>query len=329
MTFAAPWLLLVLFAVPAALAAALWFERGRARYAVTFTNLDLLASVVEQRTSIRRWVPLALFLLALTAAAVAVARPQAHVAVPAQRATIVLLVDVSGSMRANDVKPTRLGAAQAAMGSFLDRVPNSDKVGLVSFSSEPDILVEPTTDRDIMRQGLQLLYPDAGTAIGDGIAEATQVAVQSVAGAPRNADGKVPAAIILLSDGAQTRGVLQPLQGAAKAKAAGIRIYTIALGTNHGTLDLGAGFGFNGGFGNQRIAVLPDPAILKAIAQATGGQAYTASSAEEAKRAYRTLGTSLTTRPGKREVSSWFAGAAALLLLGAVGASRLWAGRLP
>ncbi len=125
------------------------------------------------------------------------------------------------------------------MSAFLDRVPKSDKVGLVSFSSEPDILVEPTTDRDIMRQGLQLLYPDAGTAIGDGIAEATQVAVQSVAGAPRNADGKVPAAIILLSDGAQTRGVLQPLQGAAKAKSAGIRIYTIALGTNHGTLDLG------------------------------------------------------------------------------------------
>jgi len=329
-TFAAPWLLLVLLAVPVALAAAIWFERGRARYAVTFTNLDLLASVVEQKTSIRRWVPLVLFLLALATASVAVARPQAHVAVPAQRATIVLLVDVSGSMRANDVKPTRLGAAQAAMSAFLDRVPTSDKVGLVSFSREPDILVEPTTDRDIMRQGLQLLYPDAGTAIGDGIAVAVQVALQSVAGAPRNADGKVPAAIILLSDGAQTRGVLQPLQGAAKAKSAGIRIYTIALGTNHGTLDLGSGFGggFNG-FGSQRIAVLPDPAILKAISQATGGQAYTASSADEAKRAYRTLGTSLTTRPGKREVSSWFAGAAALLLLGAVAASRLWAGRLP
>ena len=265
MSFGSPWLLLIVLAVPVALAAAIWFERRQSRYAVTFTNLDLLASVVEQKPSLRRWVPLALFLLALVAASVAVARPRARVAVPSQRATIVLLVDVSGSMRAKDVKPSRLGAAQAAMGAFLDRVPTSDKVGLVSFSSEPDILVEPTTDRGIMRQGLQLLYPDAGTAIGDGIAVATQVAVKSVAGASRGPDGKLPAAIILLSDGAQTRGILQPLQGAARAKSAGIRIYTIALGTNHGTLDLGPGTGggFGGGFGGQRIAVLPDPALLK------------------------------------------------------------------
>jgi Ca-activated chloride channel family protein len=276
-------------------------------------------------------VPLALFLLALAAASVALARPSARVAVPAQRATIVLLVDVSGSMRATDVKPSRLGAAQAAMSTFLDSVPGGDKVGLVSFSSEPDILVEPTTDREIMRQGLQLLYPDAGTAIGDGIAIATRVAEQSVAGAARGSDGRLPAAIILLSDGAQTRGILQPLDGAARARKAGVRVYTIALGTNHGTLDLGNGLGgsFPGGFGGQRIAVLPDPAILKAVAKSTGGRAYTASSADQARRAYRTLGTSLTTRPGKREVSSWFAGAAAALLLGALALSRLTAGRLP
>jgi Ca-activated chloride channel family protein len=329
-TFGTPWLLLALLSVPVALGAALWFERRHSRYAVTFTNLDVLASVLEQKRSLRRWVPLALLLLALAVASVALARPTAHVSVPAQRATIVLLVDVSGSMKATDVKPSRLGAAQQAMATFLERVPASDKVGLVSFSSEPDILVEPTTDRQIMRQGLQLLYPDAGTAIGDGIAIATQVAEQSVAGAQRGADGKLPAAIILLSDGAQTRGILQPLDGAARAHKAGIRIYTIALGTNHGTLDLGNGFGLNGGgFSGQRIAVIPDPAILKAIAQATGGRAYTASNLAEAQRAYRTLGTSLTTRPGKREVSSWFAGAAAVLLLGSLGASALTAGRLP
>lgn len=113
------------------------------------------------------------------------------------------------------------------------------------------------------------------------------------------------------------------------AHKAGIRVYTIALGTNHGKLDLGGGFGLGGGLGGQRIAVLPDPAILKAIARATGGRAYTASTAAAAQQAYRALGTSLTTRPGKREVSSWFAGAAALLLLGSLGISRLTAGRLP
>jgi Ca-activated chloride channel family protein len=215
------------------------------------------------------------------------------------------------------------------MTGFLERVPASDKVGLVSFSSEPDILVEPTTDRDIMRQGLQLLYPDAGTAIGDGIAKATEVAEQSVTGAVRGRDGKLPAAIILLSDGAQTRGILTPLEGASLAHKAGIRIYTIALGTKHGTLDLGNGLGGSFGFTGSRIAVVPDPAILRAIAHATGGRAYTASNAAEAQRAYRTLGTSLTTRPGRREVSSWFAGAAAALLLGSLGASLLTAGRLP
>ena len=332
MTFGTPWLLLALLVVPLALAAALWVERRRGRYAVTFTNLDVLASVADERGSLRRWVPLAFFLLALAVASVAVARPRADIAVPAQRATIVLLVDVSGSMRATDVKPSRLGAAQEAMVAFLNRVPRSDKVGLVSFSSEPDILVEPTTDRDIMRQGLQLLYPDAGTAIGDGLAIATQVAVRSVAGATRGPSGKLPAAIILLSDGAQTRGILQPLDGADRAHKAGIRVYTIALGTKNGTLDLGNGLGGSlggGGFNGQRIAVVPDPATLKAIAERTGGRAYTASTAAAAQRAYRTLGTSLTTRPGRREVSSWFAGAAALLLLGSLGASRLTAGRLP
>ena len=335
MTFASPWLLLVLLVVPAALAGALWLERRPARYAVAFTNLDLLASIAASRRPVRRWIPLALLLLALASAAVALARPRASVALPAQRATIVLLVDVSGSMRATDVKPSRLGAAEAAMSVFLDHVPKSYKVGLVSFSSEPDPLVEPTTDREVMREGLNLLYPDAGTAIGDGIAAATQIARQSVVGAPRGKDGKIPAAIILLSDGAQTRGVLQPLDGAALARKAGIRIYTIALGTNHGTLNLGGAGSFGPGFGSPgfggpgRFRVLPDPAILRAISQATGGRAYTATTAGQAIRAYQALGTSFTSRPGRREVSSWFAGAAAFLLLGSLGAGRLTAGRLP
>jgi Ca-activated chloride channel homolog len=334
-TFASPWLLLALLVVPVVLAGALWLERRPARYTVVFTNLEVLAAVAAGRRPWRRFVPLALFLLALAAASVALARPRAQVAVPADRATIVLLVDVSGSMRATDVPPSRLGAAQAAMSRFLDRVPSSYKVGLVSFSSEPDVLVAPTTQRDYMREGLQLLYPDAGTAIGDGIAVATQVAQASVAGAKPGPGGKIPAAIILLSDGAQTRGVLSPLDGAARARAAGVRVYTIALGTQHGTLDLGgSGFGpapgvpgFGGG--PNRIAVPPDPAILRAIAQETGGRAYTATTAGQAVRAYQALGTSLTTRPGRREVSSWFTGAAAILLLGSLGAAGLTAGRLP
>ena len=164
-----PWLLLALLVVPAVLAFLLWIERRHARYAVAFTNIDVLASVaVARRSTWRRWIPLALLLLALAFAATALARPNAPVSTPLSRATVVLLVDVSGSMRADDVKPTRLGAAQEAMFSFLDHVPNHVRVGLVSFSTSAQLLVPPTTSRDVMRQGVGLLEPESGTAIGDG-----------------------------------------------------------------------------------------------------------------------------------------------------------------
>jgi Ca-activated chloride channel family protein len=331
-TFSTPYLLLVLLVVPATIAFAIWLDRRRARYAVAFTNLDVLASVVATRRSWRRWIPLALFLLALAAASTAMARPRANVSKPAQQATIVLLVDVSGSMRAADVKPTRLGAAQHAMGTFTDRVPKSVKVGLVSFSTSADILVIPTVDRGIVHEGIDLLVPEAGTAIGDGLAAAVQVAKAAVADAPRARDGKLPAAVVLLSDGAQTRGTLTPLQGAGQAREAGIRVYTIALGTNHGSLGIGPfnGFGgFGGGNGQRRFPVRPDPATLAAIARETGGKAFRAESAAKVDGVYRSLGSSIVRRHTTREISSWFAGIAALLLFASLGAARITGSRLP
>lgn len=331
-SFASPYLLLVLLLVPAAVVAALWVERRRSRYAVAFTNLDLLASVAAtQRRSWLRWVPLVLFVLALAAASTALARPRATVKTAASRVTIVLLVDVSGSMRADDVKPTRLGAAQAAMNAFLKKIPAGVKVGLVSFSTEPDVLVLPTTDREIMRQGVSLLEPDAGTALGDGVAVAVRVVQSSVGHARRDKKGHIPAAIVLLSDGAQTRGILQPLEGAARAKAAGIPVYTVALGTNHGTLGPGAfgGFGFGSPPPGARFPVRPDPATLRAIAEETGGSAYRAQSASKVQSIYRQIGSSVTQHAHKREISSWFAGAAALLLLGSLAAGRVTGERLP
>lgn len=335
MSFSSPWLLLALLIVPAVLALALWLDRRRARYAVAFTNLELLASVATPRRPWRRWVPLALFLLALAAASTALARPKASVSVPASRATIVLLVDVSGSMRAADVKPTRLGAAQNAMGAFADRVPKGVKIGLVSFSTGPDLLVIPTTDRTILHEGIDLLSPEAGTAIGDGLGLAVQTVKASVGDAPRSKDGKIPGAIVLLSDGAQTRGELTPLQGAALARNAGIRVFTVALGTNNGTLDPGAfGFGFGGGGGgglgfNRRFPVRPDPVTLAAIARATDGQTFRAESASKVQQVYKQLGRSIAHKATSREVSSWFAGAAALLLLLSLGAARVTGERLP
>jgi Ca-activated chloride channel family protein len=334
MSFSSPWLLLGLLIAPAMLGLALWLERRQARYAVAFTNLELLAAVAPRRRQWNRWIPLALFLLALTAAATALARPRATISVPASRATVVLLVDVSGSMRAADVKPTRLGAAQNAMAAFADHVPKGVKVGLVSFSTGPNLLVVPTTDRTVLHEGIDLLSPEAGTAIGDGLQLAVQTVKASVGDATRGKDGKIPGAIVLLSDGAQTRGTLTPLQGAGKARDAGVRVFTVALGTDHGTLSgfgFGFGFGGGGGFGapGRRFPVRPDPVTLAAIARETDGRTYRAKSAAKAEAIYKQLGSSIAHRPGSREISSWFVGGAALLLLLSLGSARLSGERLP
>jgi Ca-activated chloride channel family protein len=328
MTFASPYLLPLLLVVPAVCFFLWWLERRRVRYAVAFTNLDVLASVVEQRR--RRWrsfVPPALFLLALALASAAVARPRTTVQETNDRATVVLLVDVSGSMRASDVKPTRLLAAARAMSLFAGRVPKKVKIGLISFSTGPDILVPPTTDRALLQEGIELLEPEGGTAIGDGLGVAVQVVQSAVGDVKKGKDGKIPGAIVLLSDGAQTRGDLTPLQGADRAKRAGIRVFTVALGTNHGTL---GGSLFGGGlFGGGRFVVRPDPVTLAAIARDTDGATFRAQSADKVQQVYKELGRSIARRPVQREVTSWFAGAAALLLLGSLGAARAMGGRLP
>jgi Ca-activated chloride channel family protein len=333
-SFTWPLLLLVLLVVPVVAAFAWWIDRRRSRYAVAFTNLDVLASVASPRHRPWRWIPLALFLLALTSASAALARPDANVEVSTDRATIVLLVDVSGSMRAADVKPTRLGAAQNAMNVFASKLPKQVKVGLVSFSTDPDVLVMPTTNRDELRLGISFLEPESGTAIGDGLALAVKVAKSSLVGARKGKDGKLPAAIVLLSDGAQTRGTLSPLQGAALARNAGLRVFTIALGTDHGRLQFGNGLGGLGGgpfggYGYGSFPVKPDPVTLAAIAHATGGQTFRAQSAGEVNAVYKHLSSSIAKKKERREVSSWFAGAAAFLLLGALGAGRVLGEKLP
>jgi Ca-activated chloride channel family protein len=326
MTFAWPLGLLALLAVPLALAFALIVDRRRARYPVAFTNLAVLAEVVDKRRRPwRRWVPLVLLLLALTFAAGAVARPRTHVSVPDQNATVVLLVDVSGSMRANDVEPTRLDAALAAMRVFLDKLPSPFKVGLVSFSSEPTVLAQPTSDRDTIRNSLTYLEPEAATAIGDGLTVSIQMIKQAMRrnGIVRKKGEDLPAAIVLLSDGAQNRGIVQPQQAANAAHAAGIRVYAVSLGTPNGKVT----FGF-GAFVNK-IPVPPDPATMQMIARTTGGKAFTAQSSGAVAKIYQSLGSSLGRRRKLEEITSWFAAAAALLLVGAVATGKLFDGRLP
>ena len=334
MTFQWPLALLALLVVPLALAGYVWWQRRPSRYALAYPNLDVLASVVERSGSWRRWVPPALFLLALAAAAIGLARPKVNVTVQREQATVVLAIDSSGSMLADDVKPTRLEAAKAAVGQFLDRLPPKYRVGMVTFAGDVQVIAPPTTDHVLVRSSLDFLVPLRGTAIGDAVGRAAEVArdavgprserdlaaVLTAAPAPKSGPSS-PAAVLLLSDGYQTAGLLQPLEGAARAKELGIPVYSIALGTDEGVLDFG--------LGERRIPVPPDRETLRLIAEQTGGKFYDAPSAEALSAAYADLGSLLEQEPGKDEATYAFLAAAALLGVAAAGFSMLWFSRIP
>jgi Ca-activated chloride channel homolog len=343
-TFAHPLLLLTLVAVPAAVGLYLLAERRRMRYAIRFTNVDVLAGVLRGRVW-RQYVPPVLFVLAVAALCVGVARPQRTTLVPKDRATVILVVDVSRSMEAKDVKPSRIGAAAAAVRLFLDKVPDRLQIGLIAFAGDPAVAAPPTTDHHLVREALDTLqwYPSfGGTAIGDALAEAVRLGQEAIGGgngnlasvrtaAPDQTKGLV--SILFLSDGAQTRGELLPLDGADRARAAGIPVYTVALGTPHGTLRFGFGRppqGFPGGFGQGRVVpVPPDPDTLRAIANRTGGQFFAARDAKSLRSAYSKLGSRLGRKPGQSEITYGFLAGAAGLLVAAGLLSALWSPRLP
>jgi Ca-activated chloride channel family protein len=325
MTLIQPYYLIALIVVPAALFFLVVMNRRRARYAIAYTNLDVLASVAEQQRAWRRWVPVGLILLALACAATALARPRVHLTVSDENATVILLVDVSGSMRANDVEPSRLDAAVNAMRTFLIKVPKKVKVGLVAFSSSPEVLADPTTDRTQISDGLGFLAPEAGTALGDGLVMATKEAVRSLAkeGVHKEPGKNLPAAIVLESDGAQNRGSVSPIQAAQAAKKAGVRVYGVALGTPNGKVQFGFGLYTNS------IPVPPDPATVRAVSRITGGKSFTAQTSNRLTSVYQDLGSNIGRKTENREITQWLAIAAAVLLVGGVALSRAWSAPLP
>jgi len=358
-SFQSPWLLLSLLVLAAAVGFWVLSERRRMRYAVQYTNLDVLATVVSGR-SWWRLVPAALFLLALISLLVGLARPHVDRLLLKERATVILVVDTSRSMQSHDVRPTRLGAAQEAIRTFLDQVPGRLRVGLVVFAGEAQVATPPTNDHELVRQSVDAIdgfLVFGGTAIGDALATAVELG-QQVADAPpgqeiafepdpedvtralaaavaeAEEEDQGPVSILFLSDGAQTRGLLQPLEGAELAKKAGIPVYTIALGTPNGTITRGQGFGFGfglgpGSSGSQRIPVPPDPDTLRAIAETTGGEFSEARDAEALEAAYTRLGSSLGREPGKSEITFLFLAVAAGLLVAAGVLGTLLAPRLP
>ncbi|MES1247246.1 MAG: VWA domain-containing protein [Actinomycetota bacterium] len=359
MTFGDPLLLLTLLLVPAAAAAYVLNERRRARYAVRFTNVAVLEQVAGTARPWRRWLVVGAFLVALATLCVAVARPHVNTTVTDENATVVLVLDVSGSMHAVDVKPTRLIAAQRALHLFVSKVPKRLKVGLVLFAGDAEVASPPSTDRQLLDNAIDdadFYNGFGGTAIGDALNLAVQVGIRSAGlsgsgpttmranpdlasyvTAAGNPTKSTLVSILFLSDGHQNRGDIAPLDGAQIAKRAGIPVYTVALGTT-GNTRLGGGGFFGGGGGGGFTppggftganSLAPDPKTLGAIAHITGGQFFRARTATAVESAYSALGSKLGQTHGREEVTGDFMLGAALLLVLAGALSALWAPKIP
>jgi Ca-activated chloride channel family protein len=311
MSFQAPLFLLGLVVIPLALLALFAARRRPAKYVIRFPAAATLAAVVGRTGRARRVIPPALLCLSLAGLVLALARPEATVAVPIERASVMLVTDTSGSMNATVVTPTRLAAAQSAATRFLDRVPKSLQTGLVAYADGPHTVLRPTQDRDAIKSTVQALQASGGTATGDALASALNALGKRDAKSP-------PAAIVLLSDGASKTG-RDPAEVAREAKAAGVPIYTVALGTADGIVQVGG----------QTLAVPPDPQALAEVAALSGGRSFAAEDSNALDQVYETLGSRIGTKKEKREVSAGFAAVGLLLLGGAAFTSLRWRGRLP
>ena len=312
MSFASPAFLAALALVPLVLGARVLARRRTRRYAVRFPAVATLAPLIPRRPSWRQRLPLVLFLTAIAALALALARPHATVAVPQEQASIVLVTDVSRSMLAEDVKPSRLEAARSAAQRFLDEVPDEARVGLVAFSTEPHTVEAPTDDRSVVEQIVDDLSADGGTATGEALARALDLV-------DGPADKRPPAAILLLSDGETTTG-RDPIPVARKAKRLGIPIHTVALGTRGATIQTPDG---------TLVPVPPDPETMKRIADVSGGRAFQAEDAGDLSRIYKDLGSRVATKKEKKEITAAFAAGGAVLLAAAAALGMRTTARLP
>ena len=318
MSFGAPLALLGLIAIPLLVALYVRSERAGRRARAAYVAPALLPALTPRRPGWRRHAPLAGYALALAALVVAIARPETTRAVAVEQATVVVATDRSGSMLAKDVEPNRLIAARNAAEAFVDAVPDDVRVGAIAFNHEPTVLQSPTRDHAAVAAALRTVKAAGSTATGDALASALRLIQTSKT--PR--DDKAPAAIVLLSDGKSVRGE-DALTVAARAAAAKIPVYTVALGTAGGTI---AGKTESGAATTR--AVPPDPATLRQVAERTGGKAFEIQDAKELEQVYEQLGSQLATEERPQEVTGLVAGGALLMLLGAIAASLSWFGRI-
>lgn len=304
MSFADPLWLLTLLALPA-----VWLlyrrRRGRAgRYAVRFPAAATLLAAAPAVPAWRRHLPALLVLAAMVPLCAALAKPRVAVSVPVDRASIVLVADHSGSMRATDVEPTRMEAAKRAANTFVDELPARVRLGIVAYADTVDTVQAPDVDHDLTREVIAGQTADGATATGEALRSALGVLDRD------RVRVRPPSAIVLLSDGKTTEGA-EPVGIAEQAgKDRRVPIYTVALGTEGATLQ-------NPDPDGPPIDVSPDRETLRQIAEVSGGQAFEADDSGNLEGIYEQLGSELGTRTVRREVTAAFAGAGLLLLLGA------------
>jgi len=314
MSFLSGWRLLLLAGPAGLLGAYLLAQRARRKAVVRFTSVELLASVAPRRPGWQRHLPAGLLLGALVVLVVGFAQPTRVVRTPRQRATVILTLDISGSMAATDVAPSRLSAAKAEARNFVDALPPGIQLGLVSFSQAARMLVAPTSDRATMLAAINGLQAGGGTATGDAI----YLALNAITTLPPGADGsKAPAAIVLMSDGTPTIGrgdqsaADTVAAAAASAKQASVHISTIAFGTPNGSVAVRG----------QVIPVPSDPSAMARIAAGSGGQTFNAQTAGQLKSVYTQIGRTVGYDAHRREITDLFTGIAlAIAMLAAVSA---------
>ncbi|MDE3089328.1 MAG: VWA domain-containing protein [Chloroflexota bacterium] len=343
MDFIWPGFLALLIAIPLLVAAYVWAQRRRSRFALRYSSLSVVKDALGKGPGLRRHIPPLFFFLSIAAMLLAVARPVAVVTLPAQDATVILAIDVSRSMRANDIQPDRLDAAKAAAELFVQEQRPNTRIGVVSFSATAALVQEPTTDREAVLASIDRLALGSRTAIGSGILtslnaifeklDANESAASPDLAAPTPTpvpDGfHVPAIIILLTDGRSNTGPL-PLESAQMAANRGVRVFTVGIGTTQGTIIPGGNPG-GGRFGGGGFAFRADldETTLQEIAQITDAKYFHASEAEELASIYQGLDTQLIVQTQRTELTVFFTAGAALFLLIGGTLSLLWFNRLP
>ncbi|HET7571671.1 MAG TPA: VWA domain-containing protein [Gaiellaceae bacterium] len=315
MTFARPAALVALVAVPLLVLAWARLERRRRAGAARFASPALLPGLLEHAPGRRRLVPAVLLLVGLAALIVGTAKPHATVTVPRRDATVVLAIDTSRSMGAEDVRPTRLFAAVATANRFLDEIPSRFSVALVGFGSRAYVAVPPTRDRDLVRQSLAHLKTGEGTAIGDAVLLGARLGRSR-----KKAEGIVPpTAMLVVSDGARDGGRTAPKAAAQQAKALGVPVSTVLVGTSSGVVTAKLVGGFT-----EQIRVPASPGTLQLIAKTSGGTFYRAPDAKALAAVYEKLASRLGHTTRDREITDFFAAGALALLAAGAALSTLW-----